>query len=488
MRIANPRFRRFHQREDLDAIHEMCTRDSIKFNDPQSNETLYHDSWIRHPPGFPDRAQAPPVSVCMGGGTFSPNREETRTHYMNTYHPFDKSAIPKLALAPPDSDILPHDDLPRLSTQHASMREHGWKWAYDAETARNHYDYHHYKHFDLGHDGPTTRSTMGASYTARPPVPQAEFDSRFLRESSISWDPEAGLGPHAKSLTKRRLAPAIADAPRIDYRAKSFDVGYTPTDYTSTTQDTYVRQRCVPRQPIHGPPCSEFADHGPHAQKWASGYSQDYVKKTPIPNPVDQEFLKRGHIEVGYSNGDWPTAAPWPPPSPTEAFKGLQASNEVWRGDGLMRSGTATRDATRRPDTTRGGGRQPMCLEGKKDKVYLGSDPTTKSTTARDMNTLAGTGKPAQIYIDEHEIRGPGMGRGGAWDRLAPQPIVSANDVTPVTQLPPIDGSWQLQTHFELDATEKNKGKINTTYFKEICEPSLDRQQLRREKFARRGR
>jgi hypothetical protein len=121
-----------------------------------------------------------------------------------------------------------------------------------------------------------------------------------------------------------------------------------------------------------------------------------------------------------------------------------------------------------------------MCLEGKKDSVRLGSDPTTKSTTARDMNTLAGTGTAAPICVDEHTIRGPAMGRGGDWDKFAPQQHISANDPKPVTQLPPIDGSWLLKTHFELEATSRNKGRYNTTYFKTICEPTLERDQLRK--------
>jgi hypothetical protein len=121
-----------------------------------------------------------------------------------------------------------------------------------------------------------------------------------------------------------------------------------------------------------------------------------------------------------------------------------------------------------------------MCLEGKKDNIFLGTDGPTRSTTARDANTRAGTGKPATICVDEHTIRGPAMGRGGDWDRFAPGEHVRTNIVKPVTQLPPVDGAWHRNTHWELEATAKNKGRYNTTYWKTICEPTLERDQLRK--------
>jgi hypothetical protein len=91
------------------------------------------------------------------------------------------------------------------------------------------------------------------------------------------------------------------------------------------------------------------------------------------------------------------------------------------------------------------------------------------------MNELAGTGVPAETCIDEHRIRGPAMGRGGDWDRFAGHEQVDINDARPVTQPKAVDGSWQRKTHFELEATAKNRGRYNTTYWKTICEPTLEK-------------
>jgi hypothetical protein len=116
-----------------------------------------------------------------------------------------------------------------------------------------------------------------------------------------------------------------------------------------------------------------------------------------------------------------------------------------------------------------------MCTEGKKVSVFLGTDPTTKSTTARDANELAGTGVRAEKCPDWHNVRGVGMARGGEWDRFAGgREHVGLRDALPVEQPVAVDGKWQLETHWDLDTAQAGRGRFNTVYRKTICEPTLE--------------
>jgi hypothetical protein len=469
-RCANPRFKRFHQRDDIAQIREVCTRDSIRFYDSNPYVTLYNDSWRRPPTEGVGRASAPSVSVHIGGGAFAPNREEQRTHYMNTFHPFRPEDVPALADAPPDSDVIAHDsELPRLSTTHVALAENAGKWAYDRSAASAQAANQRGRHFDVGYDGPTLQSTTRASYPVPGPGDQVHLDPRYLRGSWIGFDPAAGPGPRARALARRHSAPPKPDARPFDQTVKNFDVGHDPPSYNTATGDAHRHPHAKPPVRATAQPCAPRADDGDAAPHWRTNYTDEYQRRAPMRNEIDTHDLRSEHWDHGYDPRQWPVHPPFVPAERREPAPRQHGSNQVFQGDGEMEFGTATRAATAWPD---GDSRPPLADEARRDNIYVGCDSPTRSTTARDANTHAGTGRRAQRCRDLHDIRGPMMARRGDWDRFAGD---DPRQIRAIEQPRPVDGRWHLDTHWDLEATdERRKGRWGTTYSEEICKPRLD--------------
>lgn len=473
----NPRFkfRRFKQREDIGEIKDNCTRDSISFKDPSEYNTLYTDTYHNHPVSAREMIPPPPTSVNMGGGTFNPTREETRTHYMNTYHSFDKSAIPKLALAPKDSDIIPNDaPLPKLSSAHAGMNEYAWKRAdLERDVARQNYMNHHYKHFEFGDDRTNYESTFSGSYSARNQPKREIYDSLHLRKSSVDFDKKAGLGPHDKSLTKRKSAPEKPDAEYMDQRTKNFDIGYTGNDYATTTRQSY-QPLSARRPPKAGaPPCAELANHGKYAPPWASNYSKDFVQREPIQNEIDINDLKRAHFDPGHEKNDWPVPEPPKTVRREKNTQNLHASNIVFKGDGGMVFNTTQKDTVGIYDKSQDG-RQAPNPDCWADHQMVGADNVNYRSTAKDANNLAGTGKAAESAENLYKNRGVMFARGGDWDQFAGKDPVDLKKYKPVEPAQRVDGSYYRKAHFDLEATTNYKPRYSTTYYKTICKPSIE--------------
>jgi hypothetical protein len=67
------------------------------------------------------------------------------------------------------------------------------------------------------------------------------------------------------------------------------------------------------------------------------------------------------------------------------------------------------------------------------------------------------------------------MARGGDWDRFAGgREHVGIKDAVPAEQPTVVDGKWQLETHWELDAVRPGVAKYKSTFRKTICEPALE--------------
>jgi hypothetical protein len=120
-----------------------------------------------------------------------------------------------------------------------------------------------------------------------------------------------------------------------------------------------------------------------------------------------------------------------------------------------------------------GDGRGEPVGDARASHLFLGGDPRDFSTTAADANRKVGTGKPAVPAQDLHKLKGVAFARGAAWDRFA----VAETDVDEKTpeeyaRVEKVDGSYFRQSHFDLDATV-NRGRYATTYFEEICRPTL---------------
>ena len=473
----NPRFRfrRIAPRDDIEEIRKKVTSDSVEFCGKGTWDTLYNDTYRAHPINVTQSVGAPPVSVYLGGGSFAPTREEMRSSYMNTYHKFDKTAIPPLAIKPKDSDVIAHDsELPRLSTAHAAMLEssqgpRGYDKPLSARLAADQRS----KHFDTGYDSPNFSTTMGTSYSARGPTRRPVVDTDVYKRSSVVFDKNAGLGPHEKSLTKRRGAPACPDSAPWDQRQKNFDVGYNGDSWTTTTGSMFTGRSGGRPEIAQPPPCAEFANHGPHAPKWSTLYKDDYQQRKPIDNTIDTLALQRTHWDQGYEPRQWPVHEPPPTVKPAQPTENQQKSNIVFRGDGTMRCSTTTRDMLGQFDPTIDARRQPSA-EGRKDNIMVGSDNPRMISTAQAANRLAGTGKPAESCADLYKMRGVGFARGGAWDPLAGKDPIDEKRYKPVEPTKRVDGRWYRMSHFDLDATNANKPRYTTTYYKTICEPTLE--------------
>jgi hypothetical protein len=220
------------------------------------------------------------------------------------------------------------------------------------------------------------------------------------------------------------------------------------------------------------PPASVFADDGADAAPWRTSYAEHYQSCCRIDNAVDADDLRRAHWEPGFSPLEWPVREPAPVAERVDLAPDLHTSNEVFCGDGEMEFETTTQAATVKPDQPR---RVEMCLEAQRDSLVLGNDPAGTTTTAADANRLAGTGRRAERCLDTNVIRPPPMAHGGDWDRFAGRDAEDDKDIRPVEQLRAVDGRWQRDAHWQLNATQENpRPAYGTTYFETICRPRLE--------------
>jgi hypothetical protein len=119
-------------------------------------------------------------------------------------------------------------------------------------------------------------------------------------------------------------------------------------------------------------------------------------------------------------------------------------------------------------------GRGEPTADARASHLFMGGDDRDFSTTAADANRLAGTGRPADAAQDLHKLRGLPIARGDSWSPFSPAK-------TDVDEKPPvdyprtekIDGTYFKNSHFDLEATAANKGRYETTYFEEICRPTI---------------
>lgn len=394
---------------------------------------------------------------------------------MNTFHKIDPSARPVKVPPLKNSELFPTDNpLPKLSTAHEAMIDGSKARAYaEPQSARSIQELRS-KNFDVGYDRTNYTTTTGASFSARRPDKSlvAVIDTDRLMRSSVAFDKTAGLGPYSKSLAKRRDAPACADAAPFDQRAKNFDLGHEKDGWMTTSRAMLSGPRGVKPLRCNPPECAELSNHGQYAPTWSTSYNQDYIKKTPIANNINNEDLRKTHWDPGHEKSDWPVHEAPQSVRREKIDTNLQSSNIVFRGDGAMYCSTTTREML----SHHSGAdiRAKINAEGRADHISVGSDKTDYSTTAKEANRLAGTGKPAQSVASLYANREQGFATGGTWDRHKGSDCVDEKEYRPVEPTKRVDGRYYRSAHFDLEATSANKPRYTTTYYKDICEPTLE--------------
>lgn len=473
------RFRRIIPRDDLTEIKDHVTHDSIEFRDKYQWETMYNGTYRKLPYSARELIPPPPTSISLGGGKLAPTRDEMRSNYMNTFHPFRREDFAKKEPPIPDSQFLPRDHaVPKLSMAQLGMSETSSlpRDPYTAtQTARAIAKDQRSEHFPPGFDRSNYSTTTKSSYQKPEPIDQPVSDG-FKNRVSIQFDKNAGLGPHEKSLTKRRWAPPKPDAEPLDQHNKNFDTGYNKPDYMTTTRASYTtdsRYRHAAPPLAQPPPCAEFSNDGPYAPKWTTTNSLQFTKKTPIPNEIDVANLRKTNWAQGYDKNEWPTPEPPKTARRYPKAENQNASNQVFRGDGNMEFKTTAGDMLTYNKEAAMGALMPQSNEARQDHINVGSDKPNYTTTFTDMNKLAGKGGPAEICEDYSIKRGPCYARGGDWDRYKGKELIEEKQHRPVEPTAKVDGSYYRRSHFDLDSANPKPSYL-TTYYETICRPALE--------------
>ncbi|KAK8885572.1 hypothetical protein M9Y10_041022 [Tritrichomonas musculus] len=473
----NPRFkfRRIPPREDITEIKERCNSDSVSFKSDESSwNTTYRDDYVRHGNAKREIIPPPPVSISLGGGCLSPTREEMRSLYMNTFHPFENQTPTKAVKPPPDSEIIPKINIPPvLSTAQEEMliTSKAHREPADIQSARALASYNRDNHFRVGYDKVTNYTTTTASsYSSRGRGERCSYDNANIG-THIEFDKKAGLGPHDKQRSKRRWAPPKPDVPLMDQTKTNFDTGYTKPDYSTTTQSSFYKGRMKPPERCPPPPCAEFSREQ-NPPKWRTMYQEEFKHRKPIPNKINNEDLRKTHWDVGHDKTEWPVHEPPPSARREKIDQNQNESNIVFKGDGKMQFNTTTGDMIGNYDKSK---MKPAVQNNnsRDDHIYIGSDKVNYQTTAKRANEYAGTGHPAQICEDPDKGRGCPFSRGGNWSPYVGKEMVDIKRYKPYPPTVRQDGSYYRQTHFELEATDKFKPRYSTTYWKTICKPTL---------------
>jgi hypothetical protein len=156
--------------------------------------------------------------------------------------------------------------------------------------------------------------------------------------------------------------------------------------------------------------------------------------------------------------------------APQREFVDLQSSNPVFRGDGEGRWRTTSRDLVGVYDRTQDG-RGTQAAACRASSIFVGADGRDWATTTGDANKAAGSGRPAQMAQDLHRLRGLAFARGGAWSQFAlarTDADEGQPDSYPARRR--VDKGYATGTHFDIG---ERGGTYETTYFEEICRPSI---------------
>lgn len=468
------KFRPIPKRDDISEIKANGRRDSIQPKEEEDHwATLYNDTYLKHPIPYNPPAKGPAEGFHVGGGNLAPNADEMKSNYERTFRKFDTSAIPKRADPLPCSDIITGEDPIPMSTCHAALMEaNDGRPAYDNTEAKQRKTDGTSSHFYFGADKPQYDTTYNDDFINRKNESPSVIDNS-LQKSSIAFDSKAGIGPHTRAAEKaaKEKYPQIADKPHMDMYKRNFDIGYDKPTYQTSGSLLYKPSKYAKRpESFKAPPCAELADHGQYATKWGTTYESDFKDRKPEENKIDKADLRATHFDPGHEKDEWPERIQKVETRrPERPSIDLQSSNPVFRGDGEGRYQTTSSDLIGNYDRTKDG--RGKHVDAREDHLFLGGDKIDYSTTTKDANKLAGTGKPADRGQDLHHMRGTGFATGGTFDpNYEEEPIKKEVRYGPTVK---VDPKYFTSSHFTLDSTSNGKGTYETTYFDDICKPKI---------------
>lgn len=474
------KFRPVELRGDTTDIKEKCYVDSFPQKETgDSWNTLYNDTYVRHPLESRRAFGAPKSGVQLGGGPLAPTKEEMNNtnygHYFN--RTYDSGAIPKRVEPMPESDFMPREgSSPCATVAHLAMEEAvNNRPPYDNTLAKERVDYARKSHFFFGDNAGRYETNYSTNFK-RFPKCQPSVMNPELQKSHICFDKKAGLGPHARQLAKKGTFPEIADPEKPEVLKKHFDVGYEKLNYSTTMEDGLKNGRRGGPRPesfkAHG--CAQLSDHGAQSKDWETTNRADFRSLEAIPNKIDQNDLRKTHWDTGHDPNNWQrnTFATAKGKPKLETID-LQSSNTVFKGDGTMTFNTTAGDllgkfnCNEKAHFDKAGGAYG-------DHLFLGGDNFDYLTTSQEANKMAGKGRPASMMTNLHLMKGTGFARGGAWDQYAEAPTDPDEKIKNAYYRPKkYDARWFHQSHFDLDSTDQRKGRYETTYFEEICRPKI---------------
>jgi hypothetical protein len=456
---------------DIEDVKQKCYQQSrLATDDWRGNRTVYQDDYIRWPLDQVSTSPGPPSGVHIGTGNLAPSDNDLRSHYAQTYirHP---TGHPEAAAPVPDSDFFSYGyGIPKTTTQSANDEVVGKTAPFDPSESKTRGRDSRSTHFGLGTDAPGYETNYSDNFRGARGPAAAPADNSHLK-SSIEFDHDAGYGPNTRRGHRRARVPEKPDVERRDQHATNYDIGHFPLDYETTSGAAgHGRRNVRPVERVPRPKDAELADHGPAAGRWGSSYKDDFQRREPIPNDVDTMDLRGTHFDPGHEDGDW-SRKTYAAASrmPERVRRNLQESNQVFRGDGGMRFGTTANELTGAYDRN-ADGRGRQVADARADHFYVGADPPAFETTLQNANRFAGKGRPADLVP---EPASGGFARGGDWDPHVGAEQVSEKSWRPVEQPKGKEGAYARGTHFEVEATGKNKGRYKTEYFERYCRPKV---------------
>lgn len=475
------KFRPIEKRDDTTEIKTKCYIDSIPQKETDSTyNTLYNDSYIRYPLGTRHAFGPPKTGIFLGGGNLAPTHEEMTNsnygHYFN--RKLGPTSVPEIAKPIPESDFMPHDNAGPMDTAaHLAMEEAiNNRPPYDNSLAKERLADANKAHFFFGDDD-NSYETDYSKHFKKYNGERANIVNNALQKSHIEFDKNAGIGPHTKLMTKKESFPTPIDPEKPEVLHKHFDIGYDNLDYSTTMEDGLKNgQRGGPRpESFKAPPCAVLSNHGDQAGKWETTNKSDFQNRKIEPNLIDQNDLRKTHWDIGHDENKWErNKFAVATEIPKQETIDLQKSNIVFRGNGQMTFNTTSSDLLGKFDRKQKARYDDDYIEARKDHLFLGGDDSNYLTTSQAANKMAGKGRPASMCTNLHLLKGTGFAQGGSWNQFAESPT-DPDEKEKIGYYRPskIDGTYFKQSHFDLDATNSNKGRYKTTYFEEICRPRI---------------